>query len=332
MNRHLVYTHGYGDRRVADQRQPSRTATPTSSSATSRSAGRHRARATQPERVLRREPARVRARRREAGRVRLPASGQRPTPRPGTTGEDGVELSNIVRRAAFALRFGDINLAHLGAGHRRRRRSCTMRDIARAGRRSSRRSSTSTPTRTRSCSTAGSSGCSTATRRPTGTRTRSRVQRRGRARPRLQLRAQLGEGDGRRLRRHGQVLRDRPRGPDDPGVPEGVPRAVHRRRRDARRTLRSTCGTRRTCSACRPSVFAEYHVTERAPLLPGQRAVAASRPTRASRSCSTSRAHRQAGSRRTSGRSRRHATSTSRRMDPLLPVHHAAGRGRSRAS
>ena len=62
-------------------------------------------------------------------------------------------------------------------------------------------------------------GCSTATPPPTSTRTRSRIERlSGRPRRRLQLRAQLGEGDGRRLRRHGQVLRGRPEGPDHPGV------------------------------------------------------------------------------------------------------------------
>ena len=39
----------------------------------------------------------------------------------------------------------------------------------------------------------------------------------------VQLRAQLGEGRGRRLRRHGHVLRRRSDRPAHPGLPEGVP-------------------------------------------------------------------------------------------------------------
>ena len=51
--------------------------------------------------------------------------------------------------------------------------------------------------------------------------------RRQRPRHRLQLRAQLGEGDGRRVRRHGELLRRRPERPDHRDLPQGVPRAVH---------------------------------------------------------------------------------------------------------
>ena len=47
-----------------------------------------------------------------------------------------------------------------------------------------------------------------------------------RARHRLQLRAQLGEGDGRRVRRHGPLLRGRPDRSDHQDVPQGVPGAV----------------------------------------------------------------------------------------------------------
>ena len=54
-------------------------------------------------------------------------------------------------------------------------------------------------------------------------------QRRAGPRQRLQLRAQLGEGHDRRLRRHGHVLRVRPGRPGHPGVAEGLPRPVHRR-------------------------------------------------------------------------------------------------------
>ena len=50
----------------------------------------------------------------------------------------------------------------------------------------------------------------------------------------LQLRPELGEGGGRRLRRLGHVLRDRPDEPIIDAYRDGLPRAVHRRRRDAR--------------------------------------------------------------------------------------------------
>ena len=71
----------------------------------------------------------------------------------------------------------------------------------------------------------------------------------GRALGRRQLRAQLGEGDRRRVPGHREVLRDRPRRPDHPGVPEGVPRPLHVVRQDAARSSSSTSATRRTCSS-----------------------------------------------------------------------------------
>ena len=49
----------------------------------------------------------------------------------------------------------------------------------------------------------------------------------------VQLRAQLGEGHRRRLRGHRQLLRVRPEGPDHQGLRGGVPRPLHRRVADA---------------------------------------------------------------------------------------------------
>ena len=70
-------------------------------------------------------------------------------------------------------------------------------------------------------------------------------------RPRLQLRAQLGEGRGRRLRRHHRLLRDA-------GARTRSSRPTATRSRSSSRTSttcptgsRRTCGTRRTCSGCR---------------------------------------------------------------------------------
>ena len=88
---------------------------------------------------------------------------------------------------------------------------------------------------------------------------------RQRAEQDLQLRPQLGEGGGRRLRRHGHDVRDRPERPDHPGLRGGVPQAVHRDRQDAGPILRTTCATRRTCSGCRPTCGAATTSTIRSP-------------------------------------------------------------------
>ena len=62
---------------------------------------------------------------------------------------------------------------------------------------------------------------------------RQSLSGRGLARQVVQLRAQLGEGHRRRLPGHGQVLRVRQEGPDHQVLPRGVPRPLHRRLADA---------------------------------------------------------------------------------------------------
>ena len=185
---------------------------------------------------------------------------------PSTTGEDGVELGSLVRRAAFALRFGDLNPLISDFIDRRLADPLHPRR-PRAGARRWRRSSPSTPTRTRWSSTAGSCGSSTPTRPPTATPTRSgptptELAGRQRPRPRLQLRAQLGEGRGRRLRRHGHASTSsttttRSSGPTARRSPSCSPT-----RRDARRAARRTSATPRTCSGCRPTCGAATTSTD----------------------------------------------------------------------
>ena len=83
-----------------------------------------------------------------------------------------------------------------------------------------------------------------------------------RARHRLQLRAQLGEGDGRRVRRHGALLRGRPDRSDHPDVPQGVPRAVHRTSARCRPTCARTCATREDIFSAQTEQYALYHITD----------------------------------------------------------------------
>ena len=116
-----------------------------------------------------------------------------------------------------------------------------------AGARRSRRGSRSTATRTRPSSTAGSCGSSTATpratrypysqrqslwRRPPPTRARAASGRRGATAGAGQLHPQLGQGDGRRLRRHGDAVRVGRGRPGARHVDEGLP--GHRSSRAAR--------------------------------------------------------------------------------------------------
>ena len=184
------------------------------------------------------------------------------------------ELSSCLRTAAFAAALRRLQPADLELHHRRVEDPLRPRHQA-SGCRPSPRSSTSTPTRTRWSSTAGSSGSSTPTRRPnrypyaqraeTGTLARGQ-----RPRARLQLRAQLGEGRRRRLRRHGQVLRDRP---DDPII-EAYRKAFPELFTDDRRCPRpdaTTSATRRTCSGCRPPCGAATTSRTRGASTPGQR-------------------------------------------------------------
>ena len=65
----------------------------------------------------------------------------------------------------------------------------------------------------------------------------------------------------RRLRRHDDVLRVRPRGPDHRRLPRHLPDAVQGRLGDAGRICARTCAIRRCCSRCRRTVYGLYHMT-----------------------------------------------------------------------
>ena len=131
--------------------------------------------------------------------------------------------------------------------------------------RRSRRGSRSTATPTPRSSTAGSSGWSTATPRPTPTPTRRRprsvtrptdtvtqrgVERRDAVAQPGQLHPQLGQGHGRRLRRHRHALRVGHHRPGAPDLDEGVPRTSCSRARRCRRASSTTSATPRTSSRC----------------------------------------------------------------------------------
>ena len=158
---------------------------------------------------------------------------------PRYDGDDGVPADSLLRRAAFALRFGDLNPL-ISDFMTDDSKVIYMRDVVDRV-----RGAGAVPRRRRRPVPGGRRRPDHVGGRPVhdhrrATRTRQRgrhrpAHERQRAQPRLQLRAQLGEGHGRRLRRHGHALRRRRRGPDHRGLRRGVPRPVHRRRRDARR-------------------------------------------------------------------------------------------------
>ena len=79
--------------------------------------------------------------------------------------------------------------------------------------------------------------------------------RRQRPRHRVQLRAQLGEGDGRRVRRHDQVLRRQGRRTtrSSAAYQKAFPELFTSAGQDARRAARATGATPKTCSAPRRS-------------------------------------------------------------------------------
>ena len=141
-------------------------------------------------------------------------------------GKDGVKLSNIIRKAAFALRFGDFN--PLISGQVTSKTKVLLeRDIRdRASKLAPflRFDADPYPVVLKNKDGVGDGRVHhhrSLSLRPVG-------YRRRRSGHRLQLRAQLGEGHHRRLRRHRHLLRVRPEGPDHPRLAQGVPRLVHR--------------------------------------------------------------------------------------------------------
>ena len=176
-------------------------------------------------------------------------------------GKDGVKLSNFVRRAAFALRFGSLDPLISGQINSNTKLLHGARHPLPASR-SSRRSCSSTPTPTRSCSATARCGSWTATPRPTSTRTRRRCGERGLAVGVVQLRAQLGEGHRRRVRGHGHLLRVRREGPDHPGLrgrrsPTSSPTA-----RGCPKELREHLRYPEDLFKSQATMFGRYHVTE----------------------------------------------------------------------
>ena len=88
------------------------------------------------------------------------------------------------------------------------------------------------------------------------------ARRRGFAVVVVQLRAQLGEGHRRRLPGHGHLLRVRQEGPDHPGVRGRVPRPLHRRRRGCPRRSATHLRYPEDLFKSQATMFGRYHVTE----------------------------------------------------------------------
>ena len=172
-------------------------------------------------------------------------------------GTKGVKMSSFVRRAAFALAFLDYNVLGSGAINSDSEmlwvRNIKDRleklapflaydgdpypvDDRRAGLLGRRRLHADEPVPVRPAH-----------------RQRRPADDRQRPRPRRQLRPQQRQGRRRRLRRVGDVLRARRGGPDHQGVGGRLRQPVHAAATRCRRRCATTCATRRTCSACRPT-------------------------------------------------------------------------------
>ena len=264
--RHLAYTHGYGVVMAAGQRRRRPTADPTSCSRTCRCATDADLELTGPQIYFGEDLGGLRHRR-HASRDEIDfQTGERDRvdryERRRRRRHRLVPAPGRVRAALRRLQPADLELHHrrLEDPLRPRRRATGSQTLAPF-------LAVRHTTRTRSWSTARVKwiiDAYTTTDRYPYAQTADTGGLPGRQRPRrpLQLRAQLGEGRGRRLRRHGHVLRDRRRGPDHPGLRRGLPGPVHRRRRDARRRSSSTSATPRTCSGCRRNMWGRYHIDD----------------------------------------------------------------------
>ena len=151
---------------------------------------------------------------------RVPAGGRGSSGSNAKTtfeGDGGPLLDNVFKKLVYAIKFQSEQIV-LSGEVTDKSQILYDRRPDRAGARRSRRTSRSTATPTRPSSTAAWSGSSTATRPPPTTRTRASQQlssthrRHLHARARVparrhQLHPQLGQGDGRRLRRLGHAVR-----------------------------------------------------------------------------------------------------------------------------
>ena len=172
-------------------------------------------------------------------------------PREGTdaattyAGKGGVKVGNILRRAALFLRFGDVKVL-ISSQITPNSKALYLRDVRDRVRKAApflKYDADPYPVLLNGRIIWVIDAYTVTDRYPYAqayTRRRP-AHRRQRAADPAQLRPQLDQGHGRRLRRHGQVLRLRRSGqprPDREGLPEGVPQALHRPVADAGRPRR----------------------------------------------------------------------------------------------
>ena len=240
-----------------------------------------------------------------------------------TRARTASQLDNLVKRAAFALRFGDANLLISEPAHRRLEDPLHPRHPG-AGRDAGpvpplrRRPVPGDPRRP---DPVGARRLHD--HRPLPVRAAGRhraARRRQRARPRLQLRAQLGEGGGRRLRRHGRLLRHAGRRPDHRGLPRRLPEAVHGLRGHARRTCKEHLRYPEDLFRVQTNMWGDYHIEDPTQFYGGNDQLGR-RPRPGHRRRGGGHPHHQ--------RARRHGRHVPQRPHrPVLPVHPAARRRR----
>ena len=191
----------------------------------------------------------------------------RPRPRRrSTTATAAWRCRASLRKAAFALRFGDWNLFVSGQLTTQSRIALPARHPASVCR-----------PRRRSCSSTPIpypvvldgrilwvlDGYTTTNRYPYSQSIHpSDAAGRQRARHRLQLRAQLGEGDRRRVRRHDHFYVVDDDGSDHQDVPQGVPRPVRATSTRCPTGCASTGATRKTSSDAQTEQYTQYHMTD----------------------------------------------------------------------
>ena len=245
--------------------------------------------------LLARQPAIYFGERRSTGPTSSPApSRRRSTTRPRSksvttsyAGKGGIRLSNMLRRLAFAVRFGDTDLvalelhhAGLAADH------APQHQGARAHRRAVPAVRQRPVPRRRGRQVL--LGRSTRTRRPTGSRTPSastpRPDRRREPPGVDELHAQLGEGRHGRIRRDDELLprrRDRRARVDVPG---GVPDARSRRSSEMPPELKKHMRYPEDLFKVQALQYRAYHITDAEAAVQARGRVGRSRTTRARRS------------------------------------------------
>ena len=257
VNQHLVYTHGYGVDRVADERRRPGRRTPTSSSATSRSPRTRRSRSTSPRSYFGESQAGLRrsSDAKQRGVQLLDARARRRDH--ALQGQGRRQARQLAPPGRVRVAVRRHQPADLGSGPAGTRRSCYVRDIQDRVEKLApflEFDADPYPVVIDGRVMWVLDAYTTTSRYPYSQMTSAAERHRPEPRfnyVRNSVKATVDAYDG--------TVKFYVIDPKDPMiqvVPAGVPGPVHRLRRDAERPEGRTCATRRTCSGCRPTCTA----------------------------------------------------------------------------